>query len=171
MQRNKGGSELLERKGERPLRTAILTISNSRTFSDDTNGLMIQSALTNYGHHVVDYAIVKDDRDAITRHIHEWVCSVDMVITSGGTGLAERDVTLETLTPMMEKTIPGFAEMLLFFAYRRSCGVEALAYRSVAGLIHQCLVFALPGLPSLIKIGMEQIILPEANHLYGEIKK
>ena len=67
---------------EHPLRAAILTISNSRTFSNDTNGLMIQSALTHAGHQVVDYQIVRDDREEITRHLHEWVCSVDVVITS-----------------------------------------------------------------------------------------
>lgn len=156
---------------ERPLRAAILTISSSRTFSDDTNGLMIQSSLTSRGHQVVDYAIVKDDKDAITRHIHEWVCSVDVVITSGGTGLAKRDVTLETLEPLFEKTIPGFSEMLMYFAYRHSCGVQAVAYRSAAGVIHQCLVFCLPGLPKLIKVGMEKIILPELFHLYTEIRK
>lgn len=156
---------------EHPLRAAILTISNSRTFSDDTNGLMIQSALANSGHQVVDYAIVKDDRDEITRHIHEWVCSVDVVITSGGTGLAKRDVTLETIEGLMEKKLDGFSEMLTYFAYRRVCGVQALAYRSTAGVIHQCLVFCLPGLPSLIKVGMEKIILPEVFHLYTEIKK
>ncbi|WP_301859402.1 molybdenum cofactor biosynthesis protein B [uncultured Megasphaera sp.] len=156
---------------EHPLRAAILTISNSRTFSDDTNGLMIQSALANSGHQVVDYAIVKDDRDEITRHIHEWVCSVDVVITSGGTGLAKRDVTLETIESLMEKKLDGFSEMLTYFAYRRVCGVQALAYRSTAGVIHQCLVFCLPGLPSLIKVGMEKIILPEVFHLYTEIKK
>lgn len=156
---------------EHPLRAAILTISNSRSFSDDTNGLMIQSALTKYGHQVVDYQIVKDDKEAIERHLHEWVCSVDVVIMSGGTGLAPRDVTIETVTPHIDKLLPGFAEMLTYFAYRRACGVQALAYRATAGLVHQCLVFCLPGLPSLIKIGMEKIILPELFHLYGQVKK
>lgn len=156
---------------EHPLRAAILTISNSRSFSNDTNGLMIQSALTQRGHQVVDYAIVKDDKDEISRYMHEWVCSVDMVITSGGTGLAKRDVTLETIEPMFDKTIPGFQSMLMYFAYRRACGVQSLAYRSTAGLIHQCLVFCLPGLPSLIKLGMEKVILPEVFHFYSEVKK
>ena len=140
---------------------------------------MIQSALTNRGHQVVDYAIVKDNKEDIIRHIHEWVCSVDVVITSGGdvvitsggTGIAKRDVTLEAIEPLFEKKIPGFSEMLTYFAYRRVCGVQAMAYRSTAGLVHQCMVFCLPGLPSLIKVGMEKIILPELFHLYTEIKK
>ena len=149
---------------EHPLRAAILTISNSRSFSDDTNGLMIQSALANSGHQVVDYEIVN-------RHIHEWVCSVDVIITSGGTGLPKRDVTLETIMPQFEKEIQGFSEMMTYFAYRRVCGVQALAYRSAAGIIHQCLVFCLPGLPQLIKVGMDKIILPELFHLYTEIRK
>ena len=156
---------------EHPLRAAILTISNSRSFSDDTNGLMIQSALANSGHQVVDYEIVKDDKDEINRHIHEWVCSVDVIITSGGTGLPKRDVTLETIMPQFEKEIQGFSEMMTYFAYRRVCGVQALAYRSAAGIIHQCLVFCLPGLPQLIKVGMDKIILPELFHLYTEIRK
>lgn len=156
---------------EQPLRAAILTISNSRTFSNDTNGLAIQSSLTNYGHQVVDYAIVKDDKEAIIKHIHDWTCSVDVIITSGGTGLAKRDVTIETIEPMFDKTIPAFDEMLAFFAYRADCGVQSIAYRSCAGVIHQCLVFCLPGATRLIKIGMEKIVLPEMFHLYTEMKK
>ncbi len=156
---------------EQPLRAAILTISNSRTFSDDTNGLAIQGLLTSHGHQVVDYAIVKDDKEDILRHIHEWVCSVDVVITSGGTGLAKRDVTIETIQPMFDKELPGFDQMMRFFAYRDDCGVQSIAYRSCAGLIHQCLVFCLPGATNMIKYGMEKIIIPEMCHLYYELKK
>jgi molybdenum cofactor biosynthesis protein B len=156
---------------EHPLRAAILTISNSRTFSDDTNGLLIQSLLAQHGHQVVDYQIVKDDRAEIERHLHEWVCSVDLVITSGGTGIAKRDVTVETVEALFDKTIPAFGEMMTYFAYRRVCGVQAMAYRATAGIIHQCQVYCLPALPSLIKIGMEKIVLPEVFHLYSEIKK
>lgn len=156
---------------EHPLRTAILTISNSRTFSTDTNGLAIQSYLTGRGHQVVDYAIVKDDKEDILRHIHEWVCSVDVVITSGGTGLAKRDVTIETVEPLFDKTIPGFDEMMRLWAYRENCGVQSIAYRSCAGIIHQALVFCLPGATRMIKLGMEKIILPEMFHLYTEMKK
>ena len=112
---------------EHPLRAAILTISNSRTFSDDTNGLLIQSALANYGHQVVDYQIVKDDKAEIERHLHEWVCSVDLVITSGGTGMAKRDVTIETVEALFDKKIPAFQSMMTYFAYRRACGVQAMA--------------------------------------------
>lgn len=156
---------------EHPLRAAILTISNSRTFSDDTNGLMIQSLLTKYGHQVVDYQIVKDDAEKIKNLLHEWSCSVDLVITSGGTGLAKRDVTIETVDKLFDKKIPSFQEMVTYFAYRRACGVQALAYRAAAGIVHQCQVYCLPGLPSLIKISMEKIILPEVFHLYTEIQK
>ena len=61
--------------------------------------------------------------------------------------------------------------MMTYFAYRRACGVQAMAYRTTAGIIHQCQVYCLPDLPSLIKIGMEKVILPEVFHLYSEIKK
>ena len=85
-------------KDNRPLRFAILTVSNSRTYSDDTNGLLIQSLLTKAGHQVVDYAIVKDDGEAILKHIHEWVCSVDAIVTSGGTGpVSYTHLTLPTI--------------------------------------------------------------------------
>ena len=156
---------------EHPLRVAILTISNSRTYSNDTNGLMIQSALAQAGHQVVDYQIVRDDKDEILSHLHDWVCSVDVIITSGGTGLAKRDVTLETIEPMFEKYLPGFRELMTAMAYRNDCGIQSVAYRSSAGLVHQCLVFCLPGFPRLIKIAMEKIILPEVFHLYEEVNK
>ena len=131
--------------------------------SNDTNGLMIQSALTQGGHQVVDYQIVRDDREEILKHLHEWVCSVDVVITSGGTGLAKRDVTLETVEPLFDKPIPGFAGLMTAMAYRNDYGVQSLAYRSSAGVCRQCLIFCLPGLPRLIKVGMEKIILPEVS--------
>lgn len=156
---------------EQPLRAAILTVSNSRTFSNDTNGLAIQSYLTNRGHQVVDYAIVKDDKDEILRYVHEWVCSVDVIIISGGTGLAKRDVTIEAIEPLYDKTIPGFDEMIRLLAYREDCGVQSIAYRSSAGIIHQALVFCLPGATRIIKIGLEKIILPALFHLYMEMKK
>ena len=76
---------------------------------------------------VVDYQIVKDDKAEIERHLHEWVCSVDLVITSGGTGLAKRDVTIETVEPLFDKKIPAFQSMMTYFAYRRACGVQAMA--------------------------------------------
>ena len=158
-------------KDNRPLRFAILTVSNSRTYSDDTNGLLIQSLLTKAGHQVVDYAIVKDDGEAILKHIHEWVCSVDAIVTSGGTGLALRDVTLETLEPKFDTVIPELNGMLTFLAYRRACGTEALAYRSAAGVIRQCPVFCLPGQTSLIKVGTEQLIIPEVHLIKSEISK
>ena len=156
---------------EHPLRVAILTISASRTYSNDTNGLMIQSALTQAGHQVVDYQIVRDNRDEILNHLRAWTYSVDVIITSGGTGLAKRDVTLETIEPLFDKPIPGFRELMSAMAYRNDCGVQSMAYRSVAGVSHQCLIFCLPGLPRLIKLGMEKIILPEVFHLYEEIHK
>lgn len=156
---------------EQPLRAAILTISNSRTFSNDTNGLAIQALLTNHGHQVVDYAIVKDDKEDIMKHVHEWVCSVDVVITSGGTGLAKRDVTIETIQPMFDKEICGFDQLMRVLAYREECGVQSIAYRSCAGVVHQCLVFCLPGETSMIKCGMEKIIIPEINHLFSELMK
>ena len=107
-------------------------------------------------------------------HAHYAPRICDLIYESAlqrGTGIAKRDVTLEAIEPLFEKKIPGFSEMLTYFAYRRVCGVQAMAYRSTAGLVHQCMVFCLPGLPSLIKVGMEKIILPELFHLYTEIKK
>lgn len=156
---------------EQSLRVALLTISNSRTFSTDTNGLAIQGYLTSHGHQVVDYAIVKDDKADIVNHIHEWVCSVDVVITSGGTGLVKRDVTIETIQPMFDKEIHGFDDMLRSFAYREECGIQSLAYRSCAGVMHQCLVFCLPGETKIIKLGMEKIIIPEMCHLFSALMK
>jgi molybdenum cofactor synthesis domain protein len=80
-------------------------------------------------------------------------------------------VTLETLEPKFDKVIPEFNGMLTFLAYRRACGTEALAYRSAAGVIRQCPVFCLPGQTSLIKVGTEQLIIPEVHLIKSEISK
>ena len=85
--------------------------------------------------------------------------------------MAKRDVTIETVEALFEKKIPAVQSRMTYFAYRRACGVQAMAYRTTAGIIHQCQVYCLPGLPSLIKIGMAKVILPEVFHLYSEIKK
>lgn len=80
-------------------------------------------------------------------------------------------MTLETVEPLFDKPIPGFAGLMTAMAYRNDCGVQSMAYRSSAGVCRQCLIFCLPGLPRLIKLGMEKIILPEVFHLYEELQK
>lgn len=70
--------------------------------------------------------------------------------------MAKRDVTIETVEALFDKKIPAFQSMMTYFAYRRACGVQAMAYRTTAGIIHQCQVYCLPGLPSLIKIGWKR---------------
>ncbi len=154
-----------------PLRTAILTVSDTRTFDTDRGGLSIQSYLTDRGHQVIDYAIVKDEKEKIQQYLHEWVCSVDAIIVTGGTGLAKRDVTIEAVRPLAEKEIPGFGELFRFLSYRDDIGARAMASRAFAAVICQSVVFCLPGSVKAIKLAMEKLILPELPHLVSEITK
>ena len=153
-----------------PLRIAILTVSNSRTISTDTNGLHIQSCLAEQGHQIIDYAIVKDDKEMILKYVYEWVCSVDVVVTSGGTGLAKRDVTLEAIKPLFDKEICGFGELFRLLSYKE-IGPRAMGSRTTAGLIHQALVFCLPGATRSMKLAMEKLVLPAVSSLMYETKK
>jgi len=90
--------------------------------------------------------------------------SVDVVIISGGTGLGRRDVTVEAVTPLLEKVLPGFGELFRRLSYE-SVGTSAIASRALAGVSNGVLVFALPGSPDAVKLALERIILPESPHL------
>ena len=137
----------------------------------NSNRYALRTLLEGMGCEVRDLGAVEDRLDATCDALRRAAADNDLVITSGGTGIAKRDVTVETVEALFDKTIPAFGEMMTYFAYRRVCGVQAMAYRATAGIIHQCQVYCLPALPSLIKIGMEKIVLPEVFHLYSEIKK
>lgn len=129
-----------------PVTFAILAVSDTRTLEDDTSGALLKEMIEGAGHRVADRAIVKDDRDAISGKVKEWVgeATIDVVITTGGTGFSGRDVTPEAIEPLFDKKMDGFS--VLFHQYSSTTiGTSSIQSRATAGLIGSTFVFCLPG--------------------------
>ena len=157
----------------RVIQVAVLTVSDTRTLETDKGGNRVIEIAEAGGFKVATRAIVKDDMDAITEQVESWIAdsSIDVVITTGGTGIAKRDVTIEAVESLLDKEIPGFGEIFRYLSYVDDIGVRAIASRAVAGVARETLIFALPGSVGAVTLGMERLIVPQIPHLVHEITK
>ncbi|WP_095532697.1 MogA/MoaB family molybdenum cofactor biosynthesis protein [Domibacillus epiphyticus] len=164
----------VEFSGELSFSAAVLTVSDTRTNLTDKSGAHIIELLEQAGHTVIHYAIVPDDQAAIGGQIREWIADgeVDLIIATGGTGIAPRDVTIETVKPFLQKEIPGFGEFFRYLSLTEDIGTRAMLSRAIAGTITgRKLLFALPGSRGAVSLAMRKLILPEAAHLLNEARK
>ncbi len=147
---------------------AILIVSDTRGQHDDASGPAIRTALEAAGHPVRSYAIVPDDAAAIRSALAEAVGRTDtlVVVLSGGTGIAPRDVTIESLAGLWEKELPGFGELFRTLSYAE-IGTKAFLSRATAGVVRGKFVVVLPGSPAACRLAMERVILPELGHVAG----
>jgi molybdopterin adenylyltransferase len=150
---------------------AVITISDTRTPETDQSGQLIQQLLTAAGHQVLVYQILPDEPAQIAELMTELGNNqqVQVVIFNGGTGIAPRDTTYDTLVRMLEKTLPGFGEIFRSLSYAE-IGTRSIASRAVAGTYQNLLVFSLPGSRGAVQLGVSQIILPEINHLVKQLR-
>jgi len=148
-----------------------VTVSDTRTLETDVSGLRAAELLAAAGHTVRDRRIVRDERAAIAAAVREGIADpeVDAVVLSGGTGLAPRDVTYETVLGLLEKPIDGFGELFRMLSYEQ-IGAAAMLSRAVAGVTGTTVVFALPGSSKAVELGIERLIGPELGHLIGLIR-
>ena len=161
---------------ERNTNVAILTVSDTRDFDSDKGGQLVQSLLKEINvsieeHH---YKIVKDDKNAITLQIKQWLEdneNIDVIITTGGTGISQRDVTIEAVRPLLTKELEGFGELFRYLSYSEDVGTRALLSRAIGGTAKDKLIFALPGSTGAVKLAIEKLIKPELNHLVHELTK
>lgn len=151
-----GINENLEFK---PVRIAILVVSDTRTDETDTSGATLVQRIESAGHVVAGRKIVADDRAAIRAAVSAWIADreVDVVITSGGTGLTGRDVTPEALVPLFDKVLEGFSVIFHQVSYQ-SVGLSTLQSRAVAGLASGTFIFCLPGSTGAVKDGWDKVI-------------
>ncbi|GGB68283.1 molybdenum cofactor biosynthesis protein B [Henriciella pelagia] len=142
-----------------PVRIAILVISDTRTFDTDTSGTTLAQRIEGAGHVVADRKIVTDDKAAIRAQVSTWIADpdIDVVITSGGTGLTGRDVTPEALTPLFDKVIEGFSVIFHQVSFQ-SVGLSTLQSRAIAGLASGTFIFCLPGSTGAVKDGWDKVI-------------
>ena len=152
------------------LTCAVVTISDTRTPETDQGGRLIVEQLQSGGHCVVAYDIVPDDIDRIRQQV-EKLCATncDVIVLTGGTGIAQRDSTYEALFPLLEKRLDGFAELFRSLSFAE-IGPAAMLSRALAGTRGQMLVFSLPGSPKAVRLAMEQLVLPVLPHAVGLLR-
>lgn len=157
-----------ETKPFKPVRIAILVVSDTRTFADDTSGGLLAERVVAAGHELADRKILRDDIPTVRAQVKQWIDAddVDVVISSGGTGLTGRDITPEAVTPLFEKTIEGFSHVFHMVSFQ-SVGLSTLASRAVAGTANGTFIFALPGSNGACKDGWDKVIAPQLDSRHG----
>ncbi len=151
---------------------AVLTASDTRTPETDTGGNLIVESLTAAGHQVKERALVKDEPHDIGRQFGEWLRDpdIELIITTGGTGITSRDGTVEVVERYLDKRLDGFGELFRMLSWEE-VGSAAMLSRAVAGLAHDTLVFALPGSKAAVRLALEKLILSELPHLLFERRR
>lgn len=151
----------------------VITVSDTRTEATDKSGQLMISLLKENGHVIGDYVIVKDSKEEITREVLRGCIDdrVDIILTNGGTGIAKRDVTIETVQALFEKEISGFGELFRMLSYTEDIGSAAILSRAIAGVIQNKAIFSTPGSTGAVKLAMNKLILPELGHIVRELKK
>jgi len=157
-----------ETKPFKPVRIAVLVVSDTRTFDDDTSGALLAERVVVAGHELADRKIVRDEIPLVRAQVKQWIAAddVDVVISSGGTGLTGRDITPEAVTPLFEKTIEGFSHVFHMVSFQ-SVGLSTLASRAVAGTANGTFIFALPGSNGACKDGWDKVICPQLDSRHG----
>lgn len=142
-----------------PVRIAILTVSDTRGLAEDRSGDTLVERIEGAGHILADRAILRDDADAIVARLHNWIDddAVDVVITTGGTGVTGRDVTPEAIERVATKMIPGFGELFRWLSYAK-IGTSTIQSRACACVARGTYLFALPGSTGAVKDGWDGIL-------------
>jgi molybdenum cofactor biosynthesis protein B len=147
-----------------PVRIAVLTVSDTRGPAEDRSGAVLVERLEAAGHRLADRAIVTDDQPAIEARLRAWIADpdVDVVISTGGTGLTGRDVTVEAHEAVYEKAIPAFGTLFTLVSYQK-IGTSAIQSRACAGVAGGTYLFALPGSPGACKDAWDGILAPQLD--------
>ena len=153
-----------ENRAFKPVNIALLTVSDTRGIENDTSGDILAERIVAAGHKIADRAILRDDAASIIARLHNWIDDdhVDVVISTGGTGLTGRDVTPEALDRVKTKDIPGFGELFRLLSFA-SIGTSTIQSRACAVLAGGTYIFALPGSNGAVKDGWDQILVHQLD--------
>lgn len=151
---------------------AVLTASDSRDETDDRSGGVIAELLQAAGHRLIARQVVPDEIETIRSATEALVenSEVDVIVLTGGTGLAPRDISVEAVSPLLKRKIEGFGELFRTLSYQE-IGAAAMLSRACAGVSDRTAVFVIPGSPKAAKLAMESLILPEIGHLLGQLRR
>lgn len=152
--------------------TAVITVSDTRSLETDTGGALVVEHLEKAGHPLASREIVPDEPAAIAGAVERALADdgVRAILLTGGTGVAPRDVTPDTVEPLLERVVPGFGELFRQLSYD-DIGSAALLSRALAGLARGRVIFVIPGSRGAVRLAMEKLIVPEIGHLAGEAVK
>ena len=148
-----------------PVNIAVLTVSDTRTAANDTSGDTLAARIVAAGHHVAARTIEKDDATAIEFLLRLWIAdkNIDVVVTTGGTGITGRDVTPEAFDRVLEKRIEGFGELFRMLSYQK-IGTSTMQSRAVGGVAAGTYLFALPGSTGAVKDAWDDILVSQLDN-------
>lgn len=160
-----------KRKAPVNVNVGVITLSDSRYLGSkekDISGKIIIDSLQD--HKLVAYGVIPDDADILTKELENLIHKkTDVIITTGGTGIGERDITIETVKKLFDKELDGFGEIFRYETYRE-LGTGALLTRATAGIYRKTLIISMPGSPNAVKLGLK-LILPELGHLVKHLRE
>jgi molybdenum cofactor biosynthesis protein B len=155
--------------GPRSVAVSLVTISDTRTLENDTSADYLEEEISRSGHKLVDRRIVRDKEVAIREALQDLLGGpAQVVISSGGTGIAGRDVTIPIVTSLIVKPMPGFGELFRMLSYNEVGGAAMLS-RAIGGLADGGLLFALPGSRNAVRTGWDKLLKDELSHLVFEV--
>jgi molybdenum cofactor biosynthesis protein B len=162
-----------KKEAPRTVHCKVITVSDTRNRETDKSGKLMMELLEQAGHKIVDYVIVKDEENPIQTEILKGCANeeIEVILTNGGTGIAKRDVTIETVQNLLDKEIVGFGELFRMLSYQEDIGSAAILSRAIAGVVDNKAVFSTPGSTGAVKLAMNKLILPEIGHVVREIQK
>lgn len=157
--------------GPRAVAVAVLTISDSRSLATDRSGAWLAEAIAADGHRLVERRLVPDEADAIETALRELLAGeAEVVLSTGGTGIGGRDVTVPVVERLLLTPLPGFGELFRSLSYRE-VGAAAMLSRALGGVAEGGLLFALPGSSNAVRTAWEGLLGPELRHLVGELER
>jgi molybdenum cofactor biosynthesis protein B len=156
----------------RTARCFVLTVSDTRTADTDTSGRAIRELLEGASHEVTGHRIVPDEPAAVSAIVHEQIgdANVQVVITTGGTGITSRDGTFEAIEGLLDKRLDGFGELFRMLSFQE-IGAAAMMSRAVAGTAQGKAIFVLPGSENAVRLAMTRLIIPELGHVLQQLSK
>ena len=150
-----------------PVQLAILTVSDTRTEDNDTSGALLAARAEAAGHRVLERCIVPDDQQRLVQQLRAWISrpDIDVVLSTGGTGVTGRDVTPEAFQAVYDKEIPGFGELFRWLSFKH-IGTSTIQSRATAGVAGGTYLFALPGSTGACKDAWDEILVHQLDHRY-----
>ena len=158
-----------EAASENKATISIITVSDTRTPETDKNGIWLKEQVVAIGCEVADYQLIKDDPSLVVSTLKAQAeGDANVILFNGGTGIAKRDNTIDAITPLLEKEMPGFGEIFRMLSYEQ-VGAAAMLSRAIAGVYQGKVVICTPGSHAAVTLAWEKLIAPEINHLAWEV--